>query len=441
MATFGDKTEPGIVTDLSSALNVGTAGAAPSDLGIVGQADLASTGSDGADPNIVYEVTRATQARTLFGPEASSLLTQGIIDALIEGAFPVYALAPEEIDVAGEDISGVAGTSGTLSQTPVIEDAASISFTVDGVAKTTVLTYEDPSTKAPGADEVYVNPVTGAFELDVAPSDTDTSNDTADYTYYDYPTAIDAMVAGAGDTIDFFQPINENQDVVDYAQSANKSMAAEYDLALAVLGPGDTVIDPATYTQSYDDSRAQVVFGTRFEDNSSLLAAYAGKRAALGLTRTPIGLKLESTKRMASYQASLLDRTARGQLIDANVVPLADEAGGIRIVDDKTTVTSSNAQEGNIDFGFTRLVMDYIITITRANEQPFIGRLNNGAVRDAFADLVKGELVALKNSGSVLSYTVNVAKVDATTASLEVGVEVAKPLRFIENKITVGSTA
>lgn len=438
MATYGDKQEPGIITTLDSAFNVSTAGAAPSDLGIVGQADL-TNGS--ASANTVYEITKATTARNLFGDASESLLTQACIDALIEGAYPVYAVATSEVAVTGEDLSGLASTSGTLANAPVSENGADTVFTIDGTAKSTNVIYTDPHAESPAAGEVYLNPVTGDFELDAAPADTDSTNDTADYTYFDYPAGNDAMRDGAGADIDFLVALSENKAVADDVQVTASELEQEYNFSIALVGPGDTAIDPSTYVNPYDDSRVQVVYGTRFEDNTSLLAAYAGQRAALGLDRTPINVSLESNKRIASYQADDLNRTGRGNLGDERVVPLADEATGPRIVDDPTSVTDTNADEANIDYGFTRLLMDYVIAVVRANEKPFIGRLNNPAVRNTFRDLVDDEMAALKRSGSVLRYTLGVSKVDATTASLELSVEVAKPIRFIENDVTVGESA
>lgn len=433
MATYGDKTEPGIITELDSALAVSSAGASPSDVGIVGQADLAN---GTADPNTTYQITRTTQARTLFGSEDESFLTGAILDAFREGAFPVYATATAETDVTGEDLSGLSSTSGTLANAPVSEVAGDTLFTIDGTDKTTVIVYDDPSTYDVPGGEVYFNPVTADFELDAVPGDADDTNDTVDYTHFDYDSACDALAADEGDVVDFFVPLSENTDVVDYAQTVVDDMEAEYNFAILLAAPG-VDIDPATYTNSYDDSRLQLVYPTRFEDNRSLLGAYAGKRAALGLNRTPINTRLTTDDRLNKS----VSRDARGQLIDERIVPIADENPTARIVDDPTTVTADNPDESAMDYGFSRLVMDYIITTTRLNEEPFIGRLNTAATRNTFADLVAGELDELRSSNIVAGYTINVEKASADTASLEVFVEVPAPVRFIENDFLVGSGA
>lgn len=439
MPTYGDKQEPGITTDIASAYNVSTSGDAPSDLGIVGQADL-TTGT--ASANELHEVTRASQARTLFGDETESLLTAGVIDALAEGAFPVFAVATEEVETTGEDISGIGGTSFTLTNTPCSENADDYTVTVDGTNKTVKITYQDPSSDVTvDTDECYINPVTGDGEVDAAPSDADDTNDTVDYTYYDYTSAIDVMESEGAEEVDFLVSVNENSTVADHVVTTAETMDDNYDFALALPAAGINV-DPGSYTQNRDTSRAQEVYGTRFEDGTSMLAAYAGKRAALGLDRPAINVRLESDKRMMDHQADALDVSGRSSLIDERVVPIADESGGCRIVDSPTTVDPTGTKEDrNINYGFSRLLVDYVTDTTRENEQPFIGRLNSSAVRNTFRDLVQNELSELQSSNSISSFTINVEQVDATTASLELSVEIVEPLRFIENGITVGESA
>lgn len=432
MADYGTTLEPGIVTNVSSATTVSTGGASPSDVGIIGEADLGGGVNQGAaDPNSVYLVTRSADARNWFGDD--SLLTEAVTDALNEGAFPVYAVATESVTVTDEDLSGLVSTTGSLSKGPLTEDAAAASFTVDGVSKTTTLTYEDPSTLSPSADEVILNPVTQAFELDSAPSDADGTNDGVDYEYQDYSTAFSSMANDAAEMIDFLVPLSENSSVTSEAQVVVGNMAEEYNFATAIVGAGAR-IDPSSYTNTFDDSRVQVLYPPRDGSDKSLLGSYAGKRASLGISTTPINKRLDAEKNLSVS----LNKAERGALISERVVPLADESAGARIADDVNSVSDGNSKEANIRFGFSRLVIDYAIKTVQINEKPFVGRLNNPAVRNTLEGLLNSELLPLERSNSILSYSVNVRKVDATTASVELGVETAKPLRFIENEIAVG---
>jgi hypothetical protein len=211
------------------------------------------------------------------------------------------------------------------------------------------------------------------------------------------------------------------------------NMAQEYNFALGIVGAGARV-DPQNYTNDFDDSRMQVIYPTRDENDMSILGSYAGKRAQLGIQTTPINKRLDSEKKLAVK----LNRAERGSLIDSFVTPLAEEAAGARIADDVNSVSDSNTEEANIRYGFTRLVIDFVLNTVKLNEEPYIGKLNSPAVRDSLEGVINSALRPLLSSNAVLDYNVEVRKVDATTASLELGVETAKPLRFIENTVTVG---
>ncbi|UBF21640.1 tail sheath [Haloarcula virus HJTV-2] len=430
MADYGNTIEPGIVTNVNSALAVTSSGGAPADVGLVGQADL-DAGT--AQANAVYQVTRATMAREWFGED--SPLTQNVLDALAEGAYPVYAVAVDLVDVTGEDLSGLASNTGTLAEGPVSEDAADTVFTINGSDLTTVLKYEDLSTLSPGAGEVYVNPSTREFKID-ADVTVGNTGDSVDYAYGDYDAGNQALAEGAGGAVDFFVPLSEEATATQDAQSTVGALASEYNFAIAIVGatPG---LDPESYNNSFDDSRVQVVYPARNAEGYSTLGSYAGRRAKLGITTTPINKRLSTQKSLAVS----LDRAARGALIDERVVPLADETEGARIADDVNTVSDTNTEEAGIRFGFTRLVMDYVITTIRVNEQPFIGRLNSRAVRASLEGLLSNQLKTLKRSNAIIDYNVNVYRIDATSAAVEIQVETAKPLRFIENTVTIGASA
>jgi hypothetical protein len=428
MADYGDTIEPGIVTNVNSALAVTSSGGAPADVGLVGQADLAN-GS--AETNAVYQVTRATKARDWFGE--GSPLTRNILDALNEGAYPVYAVAVDLVDVTGEDLSGLASNTGTLAEGPVSEDAADTTFTINGTELTTVLKYDDLTDLAPGADEVYLNPSTREFKIDSNVTVGNTG-DSVDYKYGDYVAGNQALADGAGGAVDFFVPLSEGAGATQDAQDTVGTLANEYNFAIAIIGaePG---LDPDTYEHQIDDSRVQVVYPARNEEGYSTLGSYAGLRANIGITTTPINKRLSTQTDLAVS----LNRSERGALINKRMVPLANETEGARIADDVNTVSDTNSDEAGIRFGFTRLVMDYVINVVRQNEQPFIGRLNSRAVRAALEGLLSNQLKTLKRSNSIIDYEVRVSRIDATSAAVEMQVETAKPLRFIDNTITLGA--
>jgi len=211
-------------------------------------------------------------------------------------------------------------------------------------------------------------------------------------------------------------------------------MAGEYNFALGLVGAG-TYIDPMSYENAFDDSRMQVVYPTRNASGQSVLGSYAGLRASLGIRTTPINKTLDNQKDLAES----LNKAERGSLIDARVVPLADEAAGARVADDVNSVSNDNSDEAGIRYGFSRLVFDFAITTVRINEKPFIGRLNSPAVRNALEGLLNNQLKPLTRSNAIISFSAEVFEVDATTASVELQIDAAEPLRFIENTVTVGA--
>ncbi len=96
MVTIGNTILPGVKSIVQSSSSVGVNVGSPGDAGIVGIADFI----DGvADPNEVFEITNAPAGETAFG--VGSPLSKNIKNALSEGAYPVYAVAPEYDE--GED--------------------------------------------------------------------------------------------------------------------------------------------------------------------------------------------------------------------------------------------------------------------------------------------------------------------------------------------------
>lgn len=427
MTQYGDNQEPSIITDLTSSAAVSTSGEAPNDIGYVGQADLANA-ENAADTSKVYQITRASKAVEYFGPKGSSMLTQAVIDALNEGAYPIYAAVAPSTSVTQEDHSDIVSTTVNLDNAPIRENASSITVSLDGTDQNVNIVYDEADSYSPAAGECYVNPVRGNIEVESSPS---TSLD-VDYDHFDYAAGVDVLVDNVPDVIDFLVPLSENSSVVDDANVTVANMEQEYNLAVLNAG-ADIRLDPTTFEQKYDDSRTQVIYPTRFEDNTSALAAYAAFKAKLGLDTTPIDKSLNTNKRLAVS----LSRAERGSLINEKVVPLADEARGVRIADDPTTVSADNTDEQNLKFGFNRLVADYIIQTTRLNQRPFIGKLNSQTVRSTLEGMVEDSLVDLQASSIVLSYDINIHKEDAVTAGLEMSVDLAEPLRFIENTVTV----
>lgn len=425
MVVIGDDITPGPVTEVKSANFVGVQPSAPRDGALVGPADLGTNAGQGsATAETVYSVHSNQQAESLFGN--SSMLTRQIRLCLAQGANPVYAVAPSGTAVSSESLG--TSTSGTLANAPISEKAADVTFSVDGTTQTTVYSFTAAS-DSPASGDVHVNPNTGEYTLGTSPG----TSSSADYVYFDYQNALDAVSTNVGGIIDFLGVLQENGTQTDNAVSTVNSMQSQYDFAITLFGIGGQV-DTTSYTSSTDDSRAQAYYPTRDHQGNSIIGAIIGKRASIGLSSSPMMTSLSGPGRM-------LDRLNEGDmqnLIEQNVNPIASRTTGARIIDDLTTVTDSNSSEAQFDTGFVRLAMDTVILLVKENEEPFIGMLNTKNTRNALEGSINTQMKNLKRSQVVEEYKVKAREIDARSVELEVNVDTVKGLRNIYNTITAG---
>lgn len=443
MVTIGNDTLPGLITTIESADSTGANLAAPGVPVLLGQAYL-SSGSASADT--AKRVTRPKQARDLFGPADKSLLTQAIQDALVEGAYPVYAIAPAETAVTGEDLSGKTGQTGTLANAPVLESAADITFTINSTDKSTVLYYKgDPANGTPGTDEVLLNPQTGKYHIDESQGNT---GDNVDYTYVDYANTFDEVTNAQfsdqylRDIVDFVAPIDENNSVVSSAESKVNSMESNGWLAIAVGGAGEpyvvdqetTTDDTGNYSDNYDNSRAQLLAPSRKAGGETLMGGYIGRRAAIGIDAIP----MFSTVQTAPSLLVNLNRSQMEDLVNADVIPIKERSQGARIEEDLTTVSASNTSESAWQRGFARLVTDFVAERIGEESEPYIGEFNNEPVQHAIEGRVSQQLQKLLKNNQLEAFSLLVQETDATTITVDVGINTADPLRNIKITVSAG---
>ena len=425
MVTIGNTTLPGVQTNIESASSTGVNVGAAAQVGIVGEADLAN---GTANANEVYAVSTPVKARQLFGP--GSQLAENIVDAITEGAYPVYAVAPEAVAVTGEDLSGLGSTSGVLANGPVSENPADYTFTVDSTVKDVKITYDDPSTETVGADEVFINPVDHTFEVDVAPS----STGNVDYIYYDYDAATDALYAARGDTVDLVGVVNENADAVQHAHEQALVYDDRYEFTVVVAGAAARIPDTSAFTNSYDSSRIQLLYPARNNDNQSLVGAYLGLRASLGINNSPIFKRLQTHKDLFVT----LSKSQQEDLVGEKVVPVADESRGARIVEDLTCVADDNGEEDAMRQVLHRLIVDYVTEVTQLVSERFIGQLHLKATRNQLQSILNREMKLLLSLNAFTGFAVVVDRVDSMTASVDVGIDTVDPLRNIVATVAAG---
>lgn len=439
MVTIGNDTTPGSIITLESSTSTGVNVSAPANVVIVGQADLAN-GTASADT--AEQVNTPREARDLFG--SGSKLATAIVDALSEGAYPVYAIAPPATSVSGEDLSGLGSNTGSLANAPVTEDPDDISFTVDSTSLTTTI-YLDGDPRNVSAsdipdDEVYVNPVTAKFHI----SDNITvgnASDDVDYDYFDFTDAHEEIKSAefGGDKLqdlaDLVFNLSENDTQFADLQTTIGEMENNKAFAIACGGAGDPYItDTSTYSNPDDDSRVQYYYPSRNSDGETILGSIAGLRARLGIDRSPMFKRLPS-------QTSLrvaLSQAQRENLIGENVNPVQDQSQGAKVYEDLTSVSDSNSEEANFDTGIARLIVDYIAEYADRNVDPFIGKLHTQSARNALRGIIASELRRLLGQNSITAFSLNVSEVDANAAALDIGVKTIDPLRNIEVSVVAG---
>lgn len=441
MVTIGNDTLAGTITTLESADSVGVGVGSPGTPVIIGQGYLqGSTANASADS--AQRITRSSQARNQFGDAANSQLTQALQDALSEGAYPVYGIAPTETEVTGEDFSGESGQTATLANAPVQEVADDIVFTVNSTTKTTVLYRDgDPSNETPGTDEVYLNPTTGKFKVDESLGNT---GDDVDYWYLDYSSTFDEIdnhqvtdTEFLRDIVDFVSLIPETDDVVDSLETQVDNMESNGDFAIGLAGAGDPYIaDTNAYTDSYDNSRMQLVYPSRDGDGNTLMGSYAGARSRIGISSTPIFKRLR-TQNALQFN---LSRSQQEDLVLEKVNPIEERGGaGARIIDDLTTVGDTNTDEAAWQQGISRLVTDFIAETVRERADGFIGSFNDTSTLNSLRGNISSDLKALLESRQLEAYSLVIEATDGTTAVVDIGIDTADPLRNIELTVSAGA--
>lgn len=436
MVTIGNDTLPGTITTIESNVSTGVNVGAPGTPVLVGRADL-SSGTATADT--AEKVATPVNARKLFGD--GSQLANAVTDALSEGAYPVYAVPATVTSVSGEDLSGVSSDTTTLVNAPLVEDASTISVTVNSTTKTPVLVYDDdPSNLTPGTDEALINPITGKMHVDETMGNT---GDSIDYEYQEFSGAFDEVrnASFSGDNlqeiVDFVVSLNENDTVVDDLQTTVGEMENDGALAIGLAGAGDPYIgDTSTYTNNYDDSRMQLYYPSRNDSDETIMGSLAGLRSRFGISDSPMFSRIATQKDLRVT----ITRSQQEDLVGERVNPIRDQSGGALIVEDLTTVdTSTNLEEKNFDQGIARLVTDYVAEYSNEQAELFIGELHTRQARNALRAIIVKELRKLLSSNAITAFSLVVDRVDANTASLDVGIETIEPLRNIETTITAGA--
>lgn len=427
MVRIGNDNLPGPITDVKSANYVGIVGVAPQDVALVGPADFGAGVDQGSGvPDTVYYIVSVSQADEIFG--ANSMMAEQVRLALGNGSQPLFCVAPAQTSVTGE--SGGTSATGTLANAPLPERTDHLSVTADGTAMTPRIVYNSPPSGADvAAGEVAINPVTGEYAFESAPS----TSSSFDYDYLDYQPSFQEIFNKIPAIVDFVVPIQENDAVAAAGETMVGDLVQDYNFSLLLRGAASDMTI-GSYTNPHDNSRVQSYYPVRETDGTSFMGAIAGMRASLGISTSAIRAELDGVLRPRHR----LNESEMVSILQNNVNPVGYRNGGARTIDDLTTVTDTNSDEASFDTGFVRMVMDTVIEVVVRNEDQFIGKLNTESTRNNLAAVVKANLQTLKRSDAVEQYSVEARERTARTCELEINIETVKGLRNIYNTITAG---
>lgn len=304
----------------------------------------------------------------------------------------LYGVVPSTQSVTGEQI---AGGSGTLGNTPIIEDAATITVTnaTAGQEETPVWQYGTPDASSLAADEVAINPFTG----EVAAGDADDYE--IDYKYHDWQSAFDAATGVIQEQEEgLWYVCSEAESVVSDARATADPLRTSQWKMVRVAGDaqpnataddGAAQIDAGTYSDTLD-ADALFVTGPVRTDTGAVSGAVAGVLGGASITDPVLGDALTGVDALTQT----LTVPEQEDLEDAGVIPLAN-SGAVTLESNVSTSTESDWQRTY----FSRRLADRLLLTARAVARAVRGRLNNDNTETITEERVADEIVDLVDQG------------------------------------------
>lgn len=332
-------------------------------------------GTFGADTDIVEQMRRAAG--------------NGV------GYSVMYGVMPAKQSVTGETISG---GSGTLSNGPIIEDAAEITVTntTTSTEQTVVFKYgSPPDTSSLGTDEVAINP----HDVDFESGDSDDYE--IDYKYYDWQSAFDAAtgVIEEQESGQWWVEAEAESVVADAIATATPLRESQWKMVRvggaaqpnATADDGTAEIDVGSYDDNLDDD-SLFAFGPVREADTEYTAggAIAGVLASRSLRDTLIGETLTGVGDLVQA----LNVPDQEDLEGKGVIPISD-AGAPSI---ESNLSTSTATDWTRSF-FARQLADHLILAARAIGQATRGRINNENTTRLIENRLGDEIIDLIDDG------------------------------------------
>jgi hypothetical protein len=353
------------------------------------------------------------EADAKFGD--GSELADAMREALGNGANIdfLYGVAPRRYNVVDETQST---QSGTLNNAPIWEEDVSdesdinalvCDDTTDG-SVTVEYDYSSPPQQPSAADTVAVNPNTGEYAADAAPS----GDYEFDYKYLDWSSAFDASSVTnvvQEDETGVFDALTDSDSVSGSLDSTVTTHRGNYKLINALSGaePNDNEVvtsDDASLANDHSNyTRRDARFDTSNYSAGSVDADHYFKFAPVRLensSKTILGgigglfagnpiddpIYNDVINGYDTLEQSFTKADA-DNMRDERVIPVR-QAGSIRVKDNLSTSSETDWER---DFWRAR-IRDRVVLIAKLVGDAIIGRINDQQTRDAAARLIRAEL-------------------------------------------------
>lgn len=437
MATYGEF--PGVRVDTQSGGISSVAIGAEEKLVIFGEANYdASNNVEGDDTSLSISASEPEQIRAprvaddKFGSDSE--LADAMKEALSNGANVdyLYGVAVPRVDVTGESFNGSSGSSGTLDNVEILENTDEI--TTDSGVYEIEFRYDGAPSAPTGENELYINPLTGQYQ--VTSGTVTSAGSTIDYTYNDYSTAFAASGPRnvvAEDETGVWVALSDSDSVSNSMNVQVSELRSDYQLvhALTPAEPNDNeLLDSVDATNGGADARYDFSGSDTYKNgtnaNQSISESYfykfaparkEDKRATIGggigglFAGNPIQDPIYN-EALSGYQAleQQLSRSESDNARSDNLIPVRS-GGAVRVQGNRSTDYDNSVAA---DF-WTRRITDRVILIGKQIGDEIIGRINDPqtraeterAIRRQMRSLAANRLIR-QNTSNETNWTVEV---------------------------------
>jgi hypothetical protein len=310
---------------------------------------------------------------------------------------------------------------------------------------------------------VYINPLTGEYAADAAPS----GDYEFDYTYKEYSTAFsaeDVRNVVNEDETGVYVALSDSDAVSSSLQSEVSTLRKNYQLvnAICVAEPNDNnLLEAANTSNENGGAHARYDTSDYVNANQSVSAEYfykfapgreesVAKTIAGGVGGLFAGNAISDpiyNESLTDYQSleQSLSKTDADNLRDQDIIPVRS-GGGLRVTGNRSTVFS-DSQTVAAEF-WTRRITDRIILIGKLVGDRIIGRINDDNTRSQAERLIRQQMRQLvqdrlirANSADEQNFTVDVYEdeTDRNQVKIDIAFSPYGIVKRVDETITVDS--